>query len=225
MTRTRRWRPRIFRRMDLTDLRAVLSRRGFMAAFLAAMLLATGAAAADDPAAAFVQDLGNRTIQAFQGGADKSFEEREAVFREIMVAGFDIPIVSRFVLGRHWKTATKEQREAYRAIFLDFIVRVYSSRFGNYGGEEFKVVSSIEMEGGDRMVRAQIHRPTDDVPISVDFRVRQREEGLKIIDVVVEGISMLHTHRVEFASVINRKGFDGLVADLRARVEAPPGHE
>ena len=48
-----------------------------------------------------------------------------------------------------------------------------------------------------------------------------RDEGYKVIDVSVEGISMLHTHRVEFASVVNRKGIDGLLGDLRARIEAP----
>ena len=41
------------------------------------------------------------------------------------------------MLGRHWKTATKEQRKEYRAIFVEFIVRVYASRFDSYGGEQF----------------------------------------------------------------------------------------
>ena len=45
--------------------------------------------------------------------------------------------------------------------------------------------------------------------------MRKRDEGYKVIDVSVEGISMLHTHRVEFASVVNRKGIDGLLDDLR----------
>ena len=205
-----------------------ISRRFFAAAALAAAVLVSAigaerASASDDQALAFIQGLGNQAIAVLKDKANSTFKEREAAFREVMVEGFDIPIVSRFVLGRHWKTATKEQRKEYRAIFVEFIVRVYASRFDSYGGELFTARLVINDESGDKIVRAQIMRPSGGNPIDVDFRVRKRDEGYKVIDVNVEGISMLHTHRVEFASVVNRKGIDGLLGDLRARVEAPVG--
>ena len=208
----------------------LISRRVFTAAVigLAVSLSATGgprAASCDDPALTFIQSLGDQALESLRDNVDGSFEEREAAFREVMVRGFDIPIVGRFVLGRHWRTATKEQRKAYMAVFVDFIVRVYASRFDSYGGELFTARSVIHDESGDKIVRAQIVRPSGSDPIGVDFRVRMRDEGYKVIDVTVEGISMLHTHRVEFASVINRKGIDGLLNDLRARVEAPAESE
>ena len=204
----------------------LISRRFFMAAIIgsAALLSITGdprAATSEDPALTFIQSLGDQAVKALRDNIDNSFEEREAAFREVMVMGFDIPIVGRFILGRHWRTATKEQRREYMAVFVDFIVRVYASRFDSYGGELFTARSVIDDESGDKIVRAQIVRPSGADPIGVDFRVRMRDEGYKVIDVSVEGISMLHTHRVEFASVDNRKGIDGLLSDLRARVEAP----
>ena len=204
----------------------LISRRIFMAAVtgLAVLLSATSgpqASSDDDPALTFIQSLGDRAVEALRDNVNSSFEEREAAFREVMVNGFDIPIVGRFVLGRHWRTASKEQRKDYMAVFVDFIVRVYASRFDSYGGEHFTARSVIDDESGDKIVRAQIVRPSGGNPIGVDFRVRMRDEDYKVIDVTVEGISMLHTHRVEFASVVNRKGIDGLLSDLRARVEAP----
>ena len=204
----------------------LISRRMFAAAVIAAAVLVSAiggqrAGAADDPALTFIQSLGDRAIEVLQDKANTSFEEREAAFREVMVTGFNIPTVSRFVLGRHWKTATKQQRTDYSAIFVDFIVRVYASRFDSYGGELFEARSAIHDESGDKIVRAQILRPSGGEPIDVDFRVREKDGVQRVIDVLVEGISMLHTHRVEFASVINRKGMDGLLAELRARVEAP----
>ena len=204
----------------------LISRRIFTAAVigLAVLLFATNeprAGSSDDPALTFIQSLGDRAVEALRDNINNSFEEREAAFREVMVRGFDIPIVGRFVLGRHWRTASKEQRRDYMAIFVDFIVRVYASRFDSYGGELFTARSVIDDESGDKIVRAQIVRPSGHDPIGIDFRVRMRDEGYKVIDVIVEGISMLHTHRVEFASVVNRKGIDGLLSDLRARVETP----
>ena len=208
----------------------LISRRIFMAAVigLAVLLSATKgpqASSGDDPALTFIQSLGDQAVEALRANVNSSFEEREAAFREVMVRGFDIPIMGRFVLGRHWRTASKEQRKDYMAVFVDFIVRVYASRFDSYGGELFTARSVIDDESGDKIVRAQIVRPSGGDPIAVDFRVRMRDENYKVIDVTVEGISMLHTHRVEFASVVNRKGIDGLLSDLRARVEAPVDSE
>ena len=204
----------------------LISRRALATAVigLAVLLSAAGGLRADsgeDPALTFIQSLGDQAVASLRDNVDGPFEEREAAFREVMVKGFDIPIVGRFVLGRHWRTATKEQRRDYMAVFVDFIVRVYASRFDSYGGELFTARSVIDDESGDKIVRAQIVRPSGGEPIGVDFRVRMRDEGYKVIDVSVEGISMLHTHRVEFASVVNRKGIDGLLSDLRARAEAP----
>ena len=206
----------------------VLSRHTLVAVAVLAATLALAAggqrgAAAEDPAKTFVQELGDDAIAALRDHVDSSFEQREAAFRAVMVRAFDIPTVSRFVLGRHWRAATEQQRADYLAIFVDFIVRVYASRFDSYGGQTFTARQVIADESGDKIVRAQIEQPSGGSPINVDFRVREKDGVHKIIDIGVEGISMLHTHRVEFASVINRKGIDGLLSDLRARVEAPVG--
>ena len=81
------------------------------------------------------------------------------------------------------------------------------------------LVPKSEIEG-DTIVRTQILRPSGGTPIGVDYRVRKIDGAYKVVDVNVEGISMLHTHRVEFASVINRKGMEGLLEELRTQVEA-----
>jgi len=182
--------------------------------------LALPSAQADDGAGEFVRDLGARAVFVLGDKENSTFDQREANFRAILVEGFHIQTISRFVLGKYWRTATAEQRSLYTAIFVDFIVRVYASRFDSYNGEKFKVVRVVQNEGEDTIVRTNILRPGG-APIDVDYRVRKYDGVYKVIDVTVEGISMLHTHRVEFASVINRKGMDGLLSDLQARLDAP----
>lgn len=206
-----------------------LSRRAVLvAALTTALTVAVGGqrvTASDDPAVAFVRSVGEEVI-AILGNKDTStFAEREAAFRDVMVRGFDVPLVTRFVLGRHWKSATDEQRSEFSAIFLDFLARVYASRFDSYsyGGEQFTVRSAIADESGDTIVRARVARPSGADPAELDFRVRTRDGNHKVVDLYVEGISMLLTHRVEFSSVINRKGIDGLLRDIRERIEAPIG--
>ena len=206
-----------------------LSRRAFLAAALVAVLLAAGggerAAASDDPAIAFVRSLGDDVIAVLTDKTGSTFAEREAAFREVMIRGFDVPTVTRFVLGRHWKAATDEQRKEFSAILLDFLVRVYTVRFDAdaYGSEHFAVLSAIADESGDTIVRSQVVRPSGAPSIALDFRIRPKKGSYKVIDLHVEGISMLHTHRVEFGSVVNREGIDGLLSGIRARLEAPVG--
>ena len=198
------------------------------AALIAALVVVVGiqqAAASDDPAIAFVQGVGDDVVAILGNKDNSTFAEREAAFRDVMVRGFDVPLVTRFVMGKHWKSATDEQRAEFSAIFLDFLARVYASRFDSYsyGGEQFTVRSAIADESGDSIVRARVARPSGADPVELDFRVRTRNGTHKVVDLYVEGISMLLTHRVEFSSVINRKGIDGLLRDIRARIEAPIG--
>ena len=106
-------------------------------------------------------------------------------------------------------------------MFVDFIVRVYASRFDSYNGETFEILKATESnKEEDVIVRTRILRPSGAPPIGVDYRVRIIEGGYRVVDINVEGISMLHTHRIEFASVINRKGMDGFLKELRAQVKA-----
>ena len=199
-------------------------RRGviaFAAIALLAMSTAGGSVQAADSAGEFIQNLGERAVGVLRDKENTTFAEREFAFRNILVEGFHIKTISRFVLGRYWAKATDEQRATYNDVFVDFIVRVYASRFDAYDGEVFEITQAIESEiEGDTIVRTQILRPSGSAPIGVDYRVRKIDGNYKVVDVNVEGISMLHTHRVEFASVINRKGMDGFLEELRAQVEA-----
>ncbi len=208
-----------------------LSRRALLAgALIAALAVAVAAAsqrtaAFDDAAVAFVQGIGNEVLAILGDKENSTLAEREVAFRDVLGRGFDIPIVSRFVLGKHWRTASDDQRAEFTAVLLDFLARVYASRFDSYsyGGEVFTVHAAIADESGDTIVRARVSRASGADPAELDFRVRPRDGSHRVVDLYVEGISMLLTHRAEFASVINRKGIDGLLSDIRTRIAGPIG--
>jgi len=203
-----------------------MTRRAAIAAVLGAAfifgVISPQPAAADDGAGQFIEILGERAVDVLKDKPNTTFASREAAFRELLVDGFHIPTISRFVIGRYWRAASEEQRENYNAVFVDFITRVYAARFDAYNGEVFEVLQVLpEEESGDSIVRTHILRPSGGEPVGVDYRVRKINGTYKVVDVNVEGISMLHTHRVEFASVINKRGLDGFLEMLHARVDAP----
>lgn len=196
---------------------------GFVAAALiVGATLVSPARAGYVEAEAFVEELGNKVVALLKREDLATFSEREAAFRDILLDGFDISTISRAVLGPSWRELSSDDVTAYQNVFTDFVVRVYAVRFDGYSGETFRVTDVSDWYDGDIAVRTKIEFSDAMAPINLDFIVREYEESYKIIDVYVEGTSMLITQRSEFAAVIDRHGLDGLLDELRARVNNTP---
>ena len=176
------------------------------------------ARALPEEAAAFIKELGTEAI-ATLGDPALSEERRVTEFRRLLFEGFDIRTIGRFALGRYWRRATKEQRAEYEALFGEFIVSTYASRLSRYSSETLHVQGARGDGEDDAIVRSEI-RHVDWPPVDVDWRVRRSSSEYKIIDVIIEGLSMAITQRDEFASVIQRSGgeVEGLLVELRKKV-------
>lgn len=178
-------------------------------------LLAAPRPASADPGA-FVSALGDEAVAALTG--DLSQADREAKFRALLHSHFDLPTIGRFVLGRYWNVATDAERTEFMALFEDLIVQAYARRFSEYSGETFQVVNVRSDQEDYATVHSQVVRPSAE-KIRVDWRIRRNGSDYKIIDVMVEGVSMAVTQRAEFASVIQSKGgkVAGLIEVLRQK--------
>ncbi len=201
--------------------------RVLMAPVIALLLLGLGAALTpaqvradeddDRPdleeARGFIKTLADRAIGVLQE-EDTSRAERLRVFEELLTKGFDLPFLARLALGRYRRSATEEQLAEYDRLFAKFVLNKYSSVLGSYSGERLVVTAARATGRRDVYVTTEIARGSEGA--RVDWRVRKYDDGgLKVIDVVVENISMVISQREEFASVINREGFDGLLRRLR----------
>ena len=204
----------------------MLTRRHFLTsaallAFSSWALHPAFAQSSDPGASAFIQKLGTEAINSF---ANKAQPRPEALarFKNLLNAGFDVPYIARWVLGRYWNQASPQQQQEYLQLFERLIVKTYADRFVEYSGETFKITGSRPEGDTDAMVTTQVIRPNGP-PVAVEWRVRKRDATYKIIDVAVEGVSMGLTQRQEFASVIQSNGgrIDGLLQALRQRTSQP----
>lgn len=152
---------------------------------------------------AFVKEMASRTMGAI-ASPDITREERRKIFREMLDDHFDMATISRFVLGRYWRVATAEQKKRYRTLLDEALINVYTDRFDDYKGEGFEVLGQ-RAEGNDVLVFSQIV-PIEAPPVKVDWRIRKEGKQYKVIDVIVQDISMVVTKRSDFASVIQRGG-------------------
>jgi phospholipid transport system substrate-binding protein len=195
-----------------------MTRRFFLSAIMV-VWFAVGdiAVAAQQPGAAseLIQRLGEQAVAAARDPGT-GLETRSERFRSLLGEAFDLPFISRFVLGRYWKQATPEQRSEYLALFSAYVLQTYSARLGGYTGETMAILSERPAGPRDVLVSTRIERPSGP-PIEAGWLVRTSGESGRIIDVRVEGVSMLFSQRAEFAAVIQRQGLQGLIEGMRAR--------
>lgn len=180
--------------------------------------LCTGSLRAAPPseAGAFIDDLVSKALKTL---ADKGKDDqaRGAQFRQLLDDDFDMPRISRFVLGRYWNDASDQDKQQFQKLFEDYVVRSYAARFGEYSGETVKITNSRAESETSTLVQSQIIRANGAPPAKVDWRVRKNGTGFKIVDVDVEGVSMVLTQREEFSSVIQRSG--GSLAGLNRELQ------
>lgn len=163
----------------------------------------------------FIASMGDRGIN-FLGNPSMSDDAKKAEFRKLLNDSFDMNTIGRFSLGTYWKTATPAQQAEYQKLFNAMIVKVYSKRFSEYKGQSFEVKSARKENEKDSVVTSFIV-PNDGPKVQVDWRVRNKGGSYRVVDVIVEGVSMSQTQRADFASVIQRGGgkVDVLLDHLR----------
>lgn len=217
---------------EATGENTMLRRRKFLAAclgFVAAIAVAAGgglpnAAHADeysDGTKIFIKTLAEKAIASLMV-KDISKGEREQRFRTLMLDNFAIPGIARFVLGRHWPRASEQEKSEYLKLFEDLMVATYAERFSRYAGETLEIEQAEIRGENDVIVYSTIKRVEGAQPIKVAWRVRGRLGGFKIVDVIVEGISMVQTQKSEFSSFIQQHdgNLGALLAEIRKRIQA-----
>ena len=182
---------------------------------VAAGLLIAASPAFGGEAETFIRDTADRVVSAFSGETGE--ERRTAIFRRILTGTFELKTIARFTLGRYWRVASPAQREEYRQLFEDFLVLAYANRFQDLGGTKLRITSVRTINERDSLVHTQVATADARPPIRIGWRVRQTKDGLRIVDVIVDGISMSVTQRDQFAAAIRAAGgkVEGLLEMLR----------
>ena len=200
----------------------MFDRRLFLLLGLLILLPGVRAASATTKAGAIqhIRVLGEQAFGALQRD-DMSLEKREAVLADILSRGFALPLIARFVLGRYWRPATADQRDTYVELFGNFVIKSYSRHLGGFSGNSFDIVGAEPIGKSDFLVTTILHRESGP-PFKAGWRVRLIDDEYKIIDVMVEGISMAVSQRQEFGSVLKRNGVERLLQILSAKVGRMP---
>ncbi|RCK19454.1 MlaC/ttg2D family ABC transporter substrate-binding protein [Thalassospira lucentensis] len=174
--------------------------------------------AAEQSASEVIQALAD---QALADLTDQTLPDdvRRKKFVALMDRYFEMDVVSRFVLGRYWRSISQEEISNFATLLQNYLALNYANQFKELNGEQF-VVGNETQNNKDTFVNSQFVRP-DGPPVSIVWRMREFENEFKIIDVSIEGLSMGITQRDEFTSVIQQNGDD--VSALTKALKAKTG--
>jgi phospholipid transport system substrate-binding protein len=129
---------------------------------------------------------------------------------------FDFTRMTQLALGKNWRNATPAQREALVSEFRALLVRTYALSLSQYRGEKIAVEPLLLAPDADSVtVKTRIQQAG--APVAIDYSMRKTDQGWKVYDVVVEGVSLVTNYRNTFNDQIQQHGIDGLVKVLSER--------
>ncbi len=165
-----------------------------------------------EKAKSFVVDIGNQAIKILKIPVDDK-EKRKNELRNLLQEKFDMELISKVILGGNVvKNSSSDQLKKFAEVFEIHIVRIYSSQLGTYKGQVFEV-NNTEIKKKDAFVYSTITSP-DYPTTNIVWRIRERNTTPKVIDMQVEGVSLLRTKKNDFAMILNQVGLEGLIEKL-----------
>ena len=193
--------------------------RKFMTTAVLAFMLAAPAAAAEpsDPEK-FVRNTAEDVLSQIDGQREEIRQNQavaENIIENTLLPHVDVDYISRLVLARHWRSASEEQRTEFQDAFYDFLVKSYSSGLAEFTDESFKVLPLRgEVDKRRTIVQTEVKRENGQT-VPVAFTLRWTDDGWKLYDVIIEGISYVRNYRTDFNTEIEQKGLDAVIKRLR----------
>lgn len=195
--------------------------RGFRAFFLACFFLVPGICPATTAPDADIRAFVERVNQA-STDLLSSEEKAEEQCRSLLGWAFDVAAMAQYALGKAWDRATSAEREDFLAAFEGAIVAAYLRRMRDYRGATMSFVGVRPSSGGDRRAASRLSLP--DAEETWIWRLRPDGQSWRIVDVAIDGSSVLSSERQEYAEILaaNHGDINAVIAFIRKRAEGGP---
>lgn len=189
--------------------------RGAAALLLATLLGATPPAAAQSPSQV-VDALASQVIAILKNGGLDSQQKRSEI-EQIAYGAIDFPTLCKLVLARNWPKFSPPQRDQFEQEFKQHLSMTYGRNVDNYKNEKVQILGERPEARDDVTVQTKILRGGGTEDVVVDYRLRQASGQWKIIDVIVEGVSLVANFRSQFQDIVANGGPDRLLALLKEK--------
>jgi len=174
-------------------------------------------AAPTDPVV-FVKEAVDEIISILQDeklAAPARRAERKKRMVTIVEKKFDFRDMSMRALAKHWRERSPEEQDQFVFLFKKLLENTYISKIETYSGEKV-VFKKTAVQGSKAIVYSDLVRKNVETP--VNYKLKSNNDQWMVYDVEIEGVSLVNNYRTQFASILSKEKFAGLIAKLEKKV-------
>ena len=153
--------------------------------------------------------------------SDVSAEEKDARFANLFNEYLDLDFIGRFVLGRYWRSSTPKQRTEFIDVYREMNIKTWSKRFDEFKGKKF-IFNGTSSSNSAGQIFVNTTVPMEQgAPAKVIWRVKESKGQFKVVDIIIENVSLAITARNEYTAYIKNspEGVQGLINNLKGKLE------
>lgn len=154
-----------------------------------------------------IRSVSSNAIEILSSEENNEDEKFEA-FRILLDENVNTNLIAKFVIKKYWKDLTSKQQKEFINLFKIYIIKSYSLKLNSYSGEIISITGSKKLNEKYILVNSKVSKEGQNTGIEVDWRVKIEDEKMKIVDLVVEGISLAVAQRAEFTSIMENNNDD-----------------
>jgi phospholipid transport system substrate-binding protein len=174
------------------------------------------ASAGDRGATEVVEEFHSTLLAVMKKGAKIGYQGRYDELAPVIRSSFDMPFISRTVLGKYWESLDNEQRSRFVEAFTQLSIATYAANFDSYSGEHFKMIQEKEVGGGRILVQSQLIK-SDGGQVQLDYLLHRTASQWRIVNIIAEGVSDLALKRADYSAFLRSKGFEALLKKLNEK--------
>jgi len=159
-------------------------------------------------------------VECLKGADELGLEGRRAKIAPAVAETYDLSFMAKKILGGHWGQLDEADQKRWIGTFGKLTSATYAEQMTGFTGQVFEVLKVEPSQRGTALVYSQVLTPGQD-PIAINYRMRPDGDSWRIIDVYLNGtVSELALRRSEYKAVLQRDGFETLVASIDAKIAA-----
>jgi phospholipid transport system substrate-binding protein len=173
-----------------------------------------------------IETAANSIAGELKGRKDYLNDNRDELYvliNEILVPHFDMRYAGRLALGKHWKPATKEQRDRFIDAFYEFLMQSYANGVLKFNEDKITVYP-VEVAADDKRTVVKTDMRMDDgSQVPVNYSMRKSSAGWRVYDVRIEGVSYIQNYRNQFNAEIAALGIEAVIERLQSETSKSGG--
>ncbi len=164
-----------------------------------------------------IEKLQTALLAAMQGGKELGYKGRYDQLDPVVRGTFDMPFISKTVLGKYWDSFTGGQRSQFVETFTKLGIATYAANFDSYSGEHFKIISQKELSAGRVLIQTHLIK-SDGGKVQLDYLLHRDSGEWRVINVIAEGVSDLALKRADYSNFLKNKSIEALIAKLNEKI-------